>query len=233
MAAHPTIRLAPSILSADFARLGEQIAEAEAGGADAIHFDVMDGNFVPNISIGLPVLAAVRRITRLPIDVHLMIERPERYLADFVRAGADWLTVHVEGSIHLHRTLTQIRELGAHPGVTLNPGTPPAALDEVLPIVDAVLVMTVDPGFGGQAFIEGQLAKIATLRAALDRANSGALLAVDGGVHAANIAAVVAAGADQIIAGSAVFNHEQRVDEAIAALRREIANGLARRAGGR
>ena len=233
MAAQPPIRLAPSILSADFARLGEQIAEAEAGGADVIHFDVMDGNFVPNISIGLPVLAAVRRSTRLPIDVHLMIERPERYLADFVRAGADWLTVHVEGAIHLNRTLTQIRELGAHPGVTLNPGTPPAALAEVLPIVDVVLVMTVNPGFGGQAFIESQLAKIATLRAELDRVNPGALLAVDGGVHAANIATVVAAGAEQIIAGSAVFNHEQRVAEAIAELRRGIANGLTQRAGGR
>lgn len=233
MAAQPPIRLAPSILSADFARLGEQIAEAEAAGADAIHFDVMDGNFVPNISIGLPVLAAVRRITRLPIDVHLMIERPERYLADFVQAGADWLTVHIEGSTHLYRTLTQIRELGAHPGVTLNPGTPPAALAEVLPIVDATLVMTVNPGFGGQAFIEGQLAKIAALRAALDRVNPGARLAVDGGVHAANIAAVVAAGAEQIIAGSAVFNHEQSVAEAIAELRRGIADGLAQRAGGR
>jgi len=233
MAAQPQIRLAPSILSADFARLGEQIAEAEAGGADMIHFDVMDGNFVPNISIGLPVLAAVRRITRLPIDVHLMIERPERYLADFVHAGADWLTVHVEGAIHLHRTLTQIRELGAHPGVTLNPGTPPAALDEVLPIVDAVLVMTVNPGFGGQAFIAGQLAKIVALRAALDGVNPGARLAVDGGVHAANIAAVVAAGADQIIAGSAVFNDEQGVAEALAELRRGIASGLTQRADGR
>jgi ribulose-phosphate 3-epimerase len=233
MAAQPQIRLAPSILSADFARLGEQIAEAEAGGADMIHFDVMDGNFVPNISIGLPVLAAVRRITRLPIDVHLMIERPERYLADFVHAGADWLTVHVEGGIHLDRTLTQIRELGAHPGVTLNPGTPAAALAEVLAIVDAVLVMTVNPGFGGQAFIESQLAKIAALRAELDRVNPGARLAVDGGVHAENIAAVVAAGADQIIAGSAVFNNEQTVAEAIAGLRRGIACGLAQRAGER
>lgn len=229
MSAQSQVRLAPSILSADFARLGAQIAEAEAAGADVIHFDVMDGNFVPNISIGLPVLAAVRRITTLPIDVHLMIVQPERYLADFVEAGADWLTVHVEGAIHLHRTLSQIRELGAHPGVTLNPATPPAALAEVLPLVDAVLVMSVDPGFGGQEFIASQLAKITTLRAALDSVNPGARLAVDGGIHAENIAAVVAAGAEQIIAGSAVFNDQQSVAEAIAELRRGIATGLAQR----
>jgi len=225
-------RLAPSILSADFTRLGADIAAAEAAGADLIHFDVMDGVFVPNISIGLPVLAAVRRATTLPIDVHLMIDHPERYLAEFVRAGADWITVHVEEATHLYRTLTRIRELGAHPGVTLNPGTPASALGEVLPIVDAVLVMSVNPGFGGQAFIESQLAKITALRAALDAVNPQAILAVDGGVHAENIARVVAAGADQI-AGSAVFNNEQTVAEAITALRAGCANGLAQRAGGR
>ncbi|MGN6362232.1 MAG: ribulose-phosphate 3-epimerase, partial [Thermomicrobiales bacterium] len=163
-----TIRLAPSILAADFARLGEQIAAAEAAGADAIHVDVMDGLFVPNLGIGLPILAAVRRVTALPLDVHLMIERPERYLEEFVAAGADWITVHVEGGTHLHRTLTQIRQLGARPGVTLNPATPAAALSEVLGLVDLVLVMSVNPGFGGQHFIESQLAKIATLRALLD-----------------------------------------------------------------
>ncbi len=226
-------RLAPSILSADFTRLGEEIAAAEAAGADLIHFDVMDGLFVPNISIGLPVLAAVRRATRLPIDVHLMIDRPERYLEAFVEAGADWLTVHIEGAIHLHRTLAQIRELGAHPGVTLNPGTPAAALDEVLPLVDLVLVMSVNPGFGGQAFIEGQLAKIATLHATLDAKNPDAILAVDGGVHAENVARVVAAGADRIIAGSAIFNDRQSVAEATAELRAGMAEGLAQRAGGR
>src|SRR4051794_16131503 len=142
----PTIRLSPSILAADFASLGEQIAAAEEAGADAIHFDVMDGIFVPNISIGLPILEAVRRVTSLPIDVHLMIDRPERYLDDFVRAGANWITVHVEEGTHLHRTLTRIRSLGAHPGVTLNPATPAALLSEVLPIVDLVLVMSVNPG---------------------------------------------------------------------------------------
>ena len=225
--------LAPSILSADFTKLGADIAAAEAAGADLIHFDVMDGVFVPNISIGLPILAAVRRATTLPIDVHLMIDHPERYLEEFVRAGADWITVHVEEATHLYRSLTRIRELGAHPGVTLNPGTPAAALTEVLPIVDLVLVMSVNPGFGGQAFIEGQLAKIAALRAALDAVNPQAILAVDGGVHAENIARVVAAGADRVIAGSAVFNKEQTVAETIAALRAGCADGLAQRAGGR
>jgi ribulose-phosphate 3-epimerase len=227
------IRLAPSILSADFTRLGADIAAAEAAGADLIHFDVMDGAFVPNISIGLPVLAAVRRATTLPIDVHLMIAHPERYLEEFVRAGADWLTVHVEEATHLYRTLTRIRELGVHPGVTLNPGTPTSALSEVLPIVDSVLVMSVNPGFGGQAFIESQLAKITALRAALDAINPRAILAVDGGVHAENIARVVAAGADQVIAGSAVFNKEQTIAEALAALRAGCAHGLTQRAGGR
>jgi ribulose-phosphate 3-epimerase len=229
----PTVRLSPSILSADFARLGEQVAAAAAAGADAIHFDVMDGIFVPNISIGLPILEAVRRSTTLPIDVHLMIDRPERYLDDFVRAGADWITVHVEEATHLHRTLTHIRDLGAHPGATLNPATPAAMLAEVLPIVDLVLVMSVNPGFGGQHFIESQLAKIAALRAALDAANPRAILSVDGGVHAENVARVVAAGADQIVAGSAVFNEHQGVAEAIAALRAGMAEGAARRAGAR
>ena len=219
-------RLAPSILSADFLRLGEEIAAAEEAGADVIHFDVMDGLFVPNISIGLPILAAACRATSLPIDVHLMIERPERYLESFVEAGADWLTVHVEGATHLHRTLTRIRELGAKAGVTLNPGTPAAALDEVLPIVDLVLVMSVNPGFGGQAFIDSQLAKITALRATIDRVNPGAILAVDGGIHAENVARVIAAGADQVIAGSAVFNERQTVTEAIAALRVGMATGF-------
>lgn len=228
-----TPRLAPSLLSADFLCLGEEIAAAEAAGADVIHFDVMDGLFVPNISIGLPILAAARRATGLPIDVHLMIERPERYLESFVEAGADWLTVHVEGAIHLHRTLSQIRELGAKAGVTLNPGTPATALDEVLPFVDLVLVMSVNPGFGGQEFIDSQLAKIATLRATLDRVNPGAILAVDGGVHAENVARVIAAGADQVIAGSAVFNERQTVAEAVAALRVGMKAGFNARMGAR
>jgi ribulose-phosphate 3-epimerase len=213
------IRLSASILAADFAHLGAQVAAAEAAGVDAIHIDVMDGLFVPNISIGLPILEAVRRVTRLPLDVHLMIERPERYLAEIVQAGADWVTVHVEGAHHLHRTLTHIRDLGAHPGVTLNPGTPPDALSEVLGMADLVLVMTVNPGFGGQRFIEGQLPKIAALRAALDALGSDAILSVDGGVGPGNAARVVAAGATQLVAGSAIFNDEQSVAEAVRALR--------------
>ncbi len=219
---HAPTRISPSILAADFTRLGELVAEAEAAGVDAIHIDVMDGLFVPNIGIGLPILEAVRRVTRLPLDVHLMIERPERYLDEFVQAGADWVTVHVEGAHHLHRTLTQIRDLGAHPGVTLNPGTPPGMLSEVLGMVDLVLVMTVNPGFGGQRFIEGQLAKIASLRAMLDAIESDAILSVDGGVGAGNVARVVAAGARQVVAGSAVFNEEQSVAEAVGALRAAV-----------
>jgi ribulose-phosphate 3-epimerase len=224
------VRLSPSILAADFTRLGEQIAAAEAAGADAIHVDIMDGIFVPNISIGLPVVAAVRRATRLPLDVHLMIDRPERYLAEFVEAGASWLTVHVEGALHLHRTLTQIRALGARVGVTLNPATPPGALVEVLPLVDIVLVMTVNPGFGGQEFIESQLAKIAALRAMLDGGDYQAALSADGGIGPENVAQVIAAGADTIVAGSAIFNEHESVAAAVAAMRGAMAAGAAQRA---
>ncbi|CAA9371859.1 MAG: Ribulose-phosphate 3-epimerase, partial [uncultured Gemmatimonadetes bacterium] len=158
------IKIAPSILSADFTRLGEHIREAEQGGADWIHVDVMDGHFVPNITIGPLIAAAAKRSTGLPIDVHLMIEKPERYLADFARAGADYLTVHVETSPHLHRTVQQIRELGVKPGVTLNPATPADAIADILPYVDLVLVMSVNPGFGGQSYIPTSTAKIARIR---------------------------------------------------------------------
>lgn len=230
LADHPAVRLSPSLLAADFLRLGEQIAAVEAAGADALHIDVMDGRFVPNIGIGLPILAAVRRATALPLDVHLMIDRPERYLEAFVKAGAAWITIHVEGGVHLHRTLTQIRQLGARPGVTLNPATPPAALSEVLDMVDLVLVMTVNPGFGGQHFIESQVAKIAALRAMLDAGGHDALLSVDGGVGPETVAGVVAAGATQVVAGSAVFNERESVAQAVAALRAGIADGQARRA---
>jgi ribulose-phosphate 3-epimerase len=230
MSPSTTVRLSPSILAADFTRLGEQIAAAEAAGADAIHVDIMDGIFVPNISIGLPVVAAVRRATHLPLDVHLMIDRPERYLAEFVEAGASWLTVHVEGALHLHRTLTQIRALGARVGVTLNPATPPGALVEVLPLVDIVLVMTVNPGFGGQEFIESQLAKIAALRALIDGGGYQAALSADGGIGPENVAQVVAAGADTIVAGSAIFNEHESVAAAVAAMRGAMAAGAAQRA---
>lgn len=214
-----TFRIAPSILSADFARLGEQVKEAEAGGADWIHIDVMDGHFVPNISIGPLIVRALRPVTGLPLDVHLMIEQPERYLADFARAGADVLTVHVETCPHLHRTVQQIKELGVKAGVTLNPATPLGSLAEILPEVDLVLIMAVNPGFGGQAYIPASTAKIARLRQMLDASGSPAELEVDGGVNNETIGEVVAAGATMLVAGSAVFNQSASVADNIRQLR--------------
>ena len=218
------VRIGPSILAADFLRLGEQIAEAEAAGADFVHVDVMDGRFVPNISIGLPVLEAVRRATKLPVDVHLMIAEPERYAARFVAAGADLVTVHVEACDHLHGTLRAIADAGATPSVTLNPATPLSALEEAIPLVGQVLVMSVNPGFGGQSFIPEMLDKISRLRAILDKRNPTCLLEVDGGVNDANVHQVVAAGADSLVIGSAVFATDGTVQQAIAALR-QAANG--------
>ncbi len=215
--------IGPSILSADFLRLGEQVAEAEAAGADFIHIDVMDGRFVPNISIGLPVVEAVRRITRLPLDVHLMIIEPERYAERFVAAGADRVTVHVEACIHLHRTLHAVAEAGAEAGVTLNPATPLSAIEEAIPLVRQVLVMSVDPGFGGQTFIPSALDKIRRLRGILDMRNPTCLLEVDGGIKASNIARVAAAGADTFVVGSALYAPGQPVAEAMAELRRAVA----------
>jgi ribulose-phosphate 3-epimerase len=214
------IKIAPSILSADFTRLGEHIREAEQGGADWIHVDVMDGHFVPNITIGPLIAAAAKRSTGLPIDVHLMIEKPERYLADFAKAGADYLTVHVETSPHLHRTVQQIRELGVKPGVTLNPATPADALADILPYVDLVLVMSVNPGFGGQSYIPTSTAKIARIRRMLDeRRLHHVELEVDGGVAPDTIADVVRAGASCVVAGSAVYNAKAPVAENIRLLR--------------
>jgi ribulose-phosphate 3-epimerase len=214
------IKIAPSILSADFTRLGEHIREAEQGGADWIHVDVMDGHFVPNITIGPLIAAAANRSTGLPIDVHLMIENPERYLADFAKAGADYLTVHVETSPHLHRTVQQIRELGVKPGVTLNPATPADALADILPYVDLVLVMSVNPGFGGQSYIPTSTAKIARIRRMLDERRLGHVeLQVDGGVAPDTIADVVRAGASCVVAGSAVYNAKAPVAENIRLLR--------------
>jgi len=215
-----TFKLAPSILSADFARLGEQVQAAEAAGADWIHVDVMDGHFVPPITIGSLVVEALRPITSLPLDVHLMIEQPERQLADFAKAGADYLTVHVETCPHLHRTIQQIKELGVKAGVTLNPATPLSALTEILPEVDLVLVMSVNPGFGGQAYIPGSTAKIARLQQMLDDIGSIAEIQVDGGVKAHNAAEIAGAGATVLVAGSAVFNAKASIAENIAALRR-------------
>jgi len=215
-----TFKLAPSILSADFARLGEQVQAAEAAGADWIHVDVMDGHFVPPITIGSLVVEALRPITSLPLDVHLMIEQPERQLADFAKAGADYLTVHVETCPHLHRTIQQIKELGVKAGVTLNPATPLSALTEILPEVDLVLVMSVNPGFGGQAYIPSSTAKIVRLRQMLDDIGSIAEIQVDGGVKAHNAAEIAGAGATVLVAGSAVFNAKASIAENIAALRR-------------
>lgn len=215
-------KLAPSILSADFARLGQQVKEAEAAGVDWIHIDVMDGHFVPNLTIGPLVVQALRPVTTLTLDVHLMIEQPERYLADFARAGADRLTVHVETCPHLHRTIQQIKELGLKAGVTLNPATPLASLEEILPAVDLVLIMSVNPGFGGQAYIPSSTAKIARLRAMLDSIGSQAELEVDGGINPDTIAGVVKAGATVLVAGSAIFNRKTSVAENVQRLRAAI-----------
>jgi ribulose-phosphate 3-epimerase len=214
-----TVKLAPSILSADFARLGDLVREAEAAGADWLHLDVMDGHFVPNITIGPLVVRALRPITTRPLDVHLMIEQPERYLADFAKAGADRITVHVETCPHLHRTIQQIKELSLKAGVTLNPGTPLSSLEAILPDVDLVLVMSVNPGFGGQSYIPGSTARIARLRAWLDQLNSKAELEVDGGVNTETIPDIVAAGATVLVVGSAIFNDQATVTENIQELR--------------
>ena len=213
------VRIAPSILSADFARLGDAIRDAESAGADWIHVDVMDGHFVPNITIGVPVVAAIRKVTKLPLDVHLMIERPERYIEAFTKAGADYLTVHVEAERHLHRAVQSIRQHGAKAGVSLNPATPASALDEILPYVDLVLVMSVNPGFGGQEFIESSTSKIAAIRKALDERGLSADLEVDGGIAPATIGRVVEAGANVVVAGAAVYGGSAGVADNIAALR--------------
>ncbi len=211
-------RIAPSILACNFARLGEEVQGVEAAGADLIHVDVMDGHFVPNLTIGPDVVAAVARVTRLPLDVHLMIEAPERYIERFVEAGATTVGVHVEACPHLHRTLAQIREAGARASVTLNPGTPPIAIEPVLGVVDQILVMTVNPGFGGQQFIEDALRKLGTLRRWLDERGSDAALEVDGGIDTKTIGRAARAGAEIFVAGTAVFKAPDYA-VAIAALR--------------
>ena len=213
------IKIAPSILSADFARLGDEVRAVADAGADYIHIDVMDGHFVPNLTIGPLVVEAVRRVTALPLDVHLMIEQPDRYIADFAKAGADIITVHQEAVPHLHRTVQLIRSLGKKAGVSLNPATPVQSLDVILADLDLVLVMTVNPGFGGQGFIASGLDKITALRREIDRRGLAVELEVDGGVKADNIGAIAAAGADVFVAGSAVFGSADYA-ATIAALRR-------------
>ncbi|WP_437316308.1 ribulose-phosphate 3-epimerase [Sorangium sp. So ce385] len=202
---HDKIIVAPSILSADFGRLAEEVRAAEAAGADWIHVDVMDGRFVPNITIGPLVVRAVRAATRLPLDVHLMIVEPERYVDEFAAAGADRISVHVEASPHLHRTIHQIREAGARPGVVLNPHTSEESIRHVLPDLDLILVMSVNPGFGGQRFIPSSLSKLRSLRQAIDQAGLDIALEVDGGIAPSTSGQVIAAGARALVAGSAVF----------------------------
>jgi ribulose-phosphate 3-epimerase len=217
------IKLAPSILSADFARLGEQIDEVARAGADYIHVDVMDGHFVPNITIGAPVVAAIRRVTSLPLDVHLMIEHPERYISDFVKAGADIITVHVEASPHLQSTIRLIKELGVRAGVSLNPPTPLSAVDEFIHHVDLVLVMSVNPGFGGQSFIPETLPRIEKMRKMIDDRRPGIELEVDGGINAENAPDIVEAGADVLAAGNSIFRAEDGISGAMQRLREATA----------
>ena len=200
-----SLMIAPSILSADFTRLGDEIRAVEAAGADVIHVDVMDGHFVPNITIGPLVVRAVRAVTDLPVDVHLMITDPDRYLKDFIDAGADWVTVHVEACVHLHRTLACIKDLGRKAGAVLNPATSLATLDYVLAEVDLVMLMSVNPGFGGQSFIPSAIDKIRRLRQMLDAVNPAAGIEVDGGIGPATIEAVAEAGANIFVAGSAIY----------------------------
>src|ERR671910_1669919 len=216
------ITIGPSILSADFRRLGEQVAAVEAAGADFIHVDVMDGIFVPNISVGFPVVEAVRAATDLPVDVHLMIVEPARWIERFAAAGADTITVHVEAHANLYRTLRSIEEAGAAPSVTLNPGTPVVMLEPVLPIVRQVLIMSVNPGFGGQTFIPASLERIRRVRELLDAMNPTCRLEVDGGIKIGNVGKVVAAGADTLVAGSAIYAPEIDIASAMRALRAEV-----------
>jgi len=216
------MKIAPSILTADLMRLGEQVGEAEAAGADWIHLDVMDGHFVPNITIGPLVAAAVRRGTSLPIDAHLMIAEPDRFVKAFREAGVDSLTVHVETSPHLHRTIQLIRDSGARAGVALNPATPLEAVREILPFVDLVLVMSVNPGFGGQRFIERVLPKIRRLRAMIDAEDPSIELQVDGGVGVDTIRSVSEAGASVVVAGSAVYNSTASVRQNLEQLRASL-----------
>lgn len=225
----PTKKIAPSILSADFSRLGEEVKAVEKAGADYIHVDIMDGHFVPNITAGPLVVEALHRTTSLPLDVHLMIQNPDPFLLDFIEAGADILTVHVEAVVHLHRTLTEIRKKGALAGVSLNPATPLCLLEPSLEYADLILVMTVNPGFGGQEFIPSMLSKIEQLRRLIDKKGWTLELEVDGGIKVENIGQVAKAGADVLVSGSAIFKTDD-YRQTIAAMREEIRKFTAEKA---
>lgn len=212
------VKLAPSILSADLARLGEQVREVEAAGADRIHVDIMDGHFVPNLTFGPQTVKWLRPITRLPLEVHLMVEDPGRFIEPFASAGADTLIVHQEGAVHLNRTVQQVRATGRRVGVAINPATPAATLEEILPDLDLVLVMTVNPGFGGQAFLEGTLGKIRRVRAMIDALGGRCELEVDGGIDPTTAPRVVEAGARVLVAGSSIYGGPRGVAEAMAEL---------------
>lgn len=205
--------IAPSILSADFTRLGEEIAAIEEGGATVLHFDVMDGRFVPNITVGLPVLRSVRKVTGMTIDAHLMIVEPNRYAVKFVEAGADMVSVHIEADAHIHRTLTAIREAGGRSGIAINPGTPLGALEEALPFADFVLLMSVNPGFGGQKFIQTSIPKLRRLRQMIEERGLETRIEIDGGIDSGNIAQVVEAGAEIIVSGSSVFGNGKPTED--------------------
>ena len=212
------VLLAPSILAADFARLGEQVIEADRAGANRIHVDIMDGHFVPNLRIGPAVVQSLRPVTRLPLEVHLMVEEPDRFLDSFAKAGADSLTVQVESTVHLHRTVQRIRQLGKRAGVALNPATPVSSLEEILPDVDLILVMTVNPGFGGQDFIPTTESKIRKVRQMIDQHRPGCELEVDGGIEVQTAPIVVAAGARVLVAGSAIFRAKEGIAAAMTRL---------------
>ena len=226
------VKIAPSILSADFTRLGEQVRDAERAGADWIHVDVMDGHFVPNITVGPLVVEAVRRVTCLPLDVHLMIERPERYIETFVNAGADSITLQHEACVHLHRCVQITRDLGARTAVAINPATPIAVLQEILPFLDMVLIMTVNPGFGGQKLIETMVAKIRRMHEMIDSLHCDCLLEVDGGVNPDTAPELVGAGADVLVAGHAVFDGEGGIAAAVTHLRASIPGRVKAQASG-
>lgn len=218
----PHIKLAPSILTADFARLADEVQAAEAAGVDLLHLDVMDGRFVPNITFGATLVESLRKVTQLPFDIHLMVVEPERHVAAFAES-ADTINVHIEVSPHINRTLDAIHRLGKRAGVCINPGTPVAALEESLPDVDQVMVMTINPGWGGQQMLPRQLDKVTRLRRLLDDGGFSAEIMIDGGVKTSNAGSCVHAGADLLVCGSSVFNHERGVAESVAALRSALA----------